>query len=107
MEKIYEKIVTKAKEWTAVASEELLRLQASILVRKALNYMNREDFPEELIAPFAEHLALKSMRAGEGNIESIKEGDTTITYSKRVGDLDESFLALKSQLHRFRKVGTL
>ena len=62
--------------------------------------MNRDDFPLELIEAFAEHLALKTIEETnlQGNIFKVTEGDTTT---------DEIFLSLKSQLFRFRKVGTV
>ena len=71
--------------------------------------MNRDDFPVELIEPFAEHLALKTIEETEikGNISKVTEGDTTIEYNTSSNATDEMFLSLKSQLFRFRKVGTV
>ncbi|MCF2673369.1 hypothetical protein [Fusobacterium varium] len=37
--------------------ENKARLAIRIQVRKCLNYMNRNDFPEELIEPLAEAMA--------------------------------------------------
>lgn len=112
MEEIHAKILNKVKELTAVESEEKLKLHISILVRKSLNFMNREDFPEELIEPFAEHLALRLIEHAEiskGKLKVIKEGDTSYEYatSGANADIAEDFLSLKAQLYRFRKVGTL
>ena len=100
------------KEITTVESEPKLKAQISILVRKALNFMNREDFPEDLIEPFAEHLALKIIEQGEiadGKIKSVKEGGTQYDYDTSRGNsvVEEAFLSLKTQLFCFRKVGTL
>ncbi|WP_339016353.1 hypothetical protein [Fusobacterium animalis] len=109
MEEIYNKIIEKVKELTNISNEARLKIQVTILVRKTLNFMNRDDFPEELIEPFAEHLALKLIGESEleGNISKVTEGDTTIEYNTSNNTTDEMFLSLKSQLFRFRKVGTV
>ena len=109
MEEIYNKIIEKLKELTAISNEARLKIQVTILVRKALNFMNRDDFPEELIDPVAEHLALKIIEETEikGNISKVTEGDTTIEYNTSNNTTDEMFLSLKSQLFKFRKVGTV
>lgn len=109
MEEIYNKIIEKVKELTNISNEARLKIQVTILVRKALNFMNRDDFPEELIDPVAEHLALKTTEESElqSNISKVTEGDTTIEYNTSNNTTDEMFLSLKSQLFRFRKVGTV
>ena len=86
-----------------------MKIQVTILVRKSLNFMNRDDFPSELIDPVAEHLALKTIEETElqRNISKVTEGDTTIEYNSNNNTTDEVFLSLKSQLFRFRKVGTV
>jgi hypothetical protein len=109
MDEIYNKIIEKVKELTDVSNEAILKIRVTILVRKALNFMNRDDFPEELIDSVAEHLALKSIEETnlQGNISKVTEGDTTIEYNTSNNTTDEMFLSLKSQLFRFRKVGTV
>ena len=109
MDETYNKIIEKVKELTTISNEAMLKIQVTILVRKALNFMNRDDFPTKLIEPFAEHLALKSIEESEikGNISKVTEGDTTIEYNTSNNTTDEMFLSLKSQLFRFRKVGTV
>lgn len=109
MDETYNKIIEKVKELTDVSNEAILKIRVTILVRKALNFMNRNDFPEELIDPVAEHLALKSIDETEikGNISKVTEGDTTIEYNTSNNRTDEMFLSLKSQLFKFRKVGTI
>lgn len=109
MEELYNKIIEKVKELATISNEARLKIQVTILVRKALNFMNRNDFPVELIEPFAEHLALKTIEESEikGNISKVTEGDTTIEYNTSNNTIDEMFLSLKSQLFRFRKVGTV
>ena len=109
MEELYNKIIEKVKELATISNEARLKIQVTILVRKALNFMNRNDFPVELIEPFAEHLALKTIEESEikSNISKVTEGDTTIEYNTSNNTTDEMFLSLKSQLFRFRKVGTV
>ena len=109
MDETYNKIIEKVKELTDVSNEAILKIRVTILVRKALNFMNRDDFPEELIDPVAEHLALKTIEETnlQGNISKVTEGDTTIEYDTSNNTTDEIFLSLKSQLFRFRKVGTV
>ena len=109
MDETYNKIIEKVKELTDVSNEAILKIRVTILVRKALNFMNRDDFPEELIDPVAEHLALKTIEETnlQGNISKVTEGDTTIEYNTSNNTTDEMFLSLKSQLFRFRRVGTV
>ena len=109
MDELYNKIFEKVKELTDVSNEAMLKIRVTVLVRKALNFMNRDDFPVELIEPFAEHLALKTIEESEikGNISKVTEGDTTIEYNTSNNTTDEMFLSLKSQLFMFRKVGTV
>lgn len=109
MDETYNKIIEKVKELTDVSNEAILKIRVTILVRKTLNFMNRDDFPEELIDPVAEHLALKTIEETnlQGNISKVTEGDTTIEYNTSNNTTDEMFLSLKSQLYKFRKVGTV
>ena len=109
MEETYNKIIEKVKELTDVSNEAILKIRVTVLVRKALNFMNRNDFPEELIEPVAEHLALKAIEETnlQSNISKVTEGDTTIEYNTSNNTTDEMFLSLKSQLFKFRKVGTV
>lgn len=109
MEETYNKIIEKVKELATISNEAILKIRVTVLVRKALNFMNRNDFPEELIEPVAEHLALKAIEETnlQGNISKVTEGDTTIEYNTSNNTTDEMFLSLKSQLFRFRKVGTV
>ena len=109
MDETYNKIIEKVKELATISNEAILKIRVTILVRKALNVMNRDDFPEELIDPVAEHLALKTIEETnlQGNISKVTEGDTTIEYNTSNNTTDEIFLSLKSQLFRFRKVGTV
>lgn len=103
MGKIIDKIVEYANELTTISEEEQprLRLQATILYRKSLNYMNRKDFPQELIEVLAEQLALFSF--SQQQVKKVTEGDTTVEYATQ----DNLFNDIKTQLNKFRKVGTI
>lgn len=103
MGKIIDKIVEYANELTTISEEEQprLRLQATILYRKSLNYMNRKDFPQELIGVLAEQLALFSF--SQQQVKKVTEGDTTVEYATQ----DNLFNDIKTQLNKFRKVGTI
>ena len=109
MDEIYNKIIEKVKELTTISNEAILKIRVTVLVRKSLNFMNRDDFPEELIDPVAEHFALKTIEETnlQGNISKVTEGDTTIEYNTSNNTTEEMFLSLKSQLFRIRKVGTV
>lgn len=107
MEEVIEKILLKMKDLTELENETKTKVQISILIRKALNYMHREDFPEQLVGPFAEHLALKEMERLDPSIKSITEGDTKYELNVSRDTTEELLVGLKSQLNRFRKVGTL
>lgn len=103
MGKIIDKIVEYANKLTTISEEEQprLRLQATILYRKSLNYMNRKDFPQELIGVLAEQLALFSF--SQQQVKKVTEGDTTVEYATQ----DNLFNDIKTQLNKFRKVGTI
>lgn len=107
MEEVIEKILLKMKDLAELENETKTKVQISILIRKALNYMHREDFPEQLVEPFAEHLALKEMERLDSSIKSITEGDTKYELNVSRDTTEELLVGLKSQLNRFRKVGTL
>lgn len=103
MGKIIDKIVEYTNGLTTISEEEQprLRLQATILYRKSLNYMNRKDFPQELIGVLAEQLALFSF--SQQQVKKVTEGDTTVEYATQ----DNLFNDIKTQLNKFRKVGTI
>mgnify|MGYP000986291837 CR=1 FL=1 len=93
MEEIYNKIIEKVKELATISNEARLKIQVTILVRKALNFMNRDDFPVELIEPFAEHLALKTIEETKALLEhAYKQGVRTIvsTSHRRKGMFETS-----------------
>lgn len=80
-------------------------LKTKILVQKSLNYMNRKDFPEELVLVLVEKLSQDKENTNKG-IKSITEGDTKIEYVTS-SETDNLIDSLRPQLNRYRKVGTL
>lgn len=97
MEKTVEKIKSRLKD--------VDELKIEILVQKCLNYMNRKDFPEELILVLVEKLLNDSKNTNNG-IKSITEGDTKVEYVT-TSETDNLIDSLRPQLNRFRKVGVL
>lgn len=94
-----DEIIILAKIINKNLDDVLLRIQATVLVRKSLNYMNRKDLPHELIEILADELATQNT----SNIKKVTEGDTSIEYSVT----QKTFENLRAQLNCFRKVGTI
>ena len=84
---------------------EVDELKIEILVQKSLNYMNRKDFPDELILVLVERLLQDKENVNKG-IKSVTEGDTKIEYVT-TSETDNLIDSLRPQLNRFRKVGTI
>ena len=78
-----------------------------IQVRKCLNYMNREDFPNELIEPLAEAIALEYLEEEERETKRITAGDTSIEYNTSSSVTDRVAISMREQLNKFRRVGTI
>lgn len=87
--------------------ESRARMAIRIQVRKSLNYMNREDFPQELIEPLAEAMALEYMEDNNKEVKSIQAGDTRVDYNTSTPIKDTTITSMKEQLRRFRKVGVI
>lgn len=85
--------------------ESKARIAIRIQVRKCLNYMNREEFPQELIEPLAEAMALEYMEDNNKDVKSIQAGDTRVDYNTSTPTKDLTITSMKEQLRRFRKVG--
>lgn len=94
-----DEIIKLAKMLNKDLNDDLLRIQATVLVRKSLNYMNRKDLPVELIEILADELATQNT----SNIKKVTEGDITVEYSIT----QKTFESLRAQLNAFRKVGTI
>lgn len=87
--------------------EKKLKLLIKIQVRKCLNYMNREDFPTELIEPLAEAIALEYLEEEEREIKRVTAGDTSVEYNSSSSVTDRVAVTMREQLNRFRRVGTI
>lgn len=108
-DEIVNSILDVLKEFVNI--EEIGENKAKIAIRiqgrKCLNYMNREDFPKELIEPLAEAMALEYMEDNNKEVKSIQAGDTRVDYNTSTPTKDLTITSMKEQLRRFRKVGVI
>lgn len=106
-----DKIVNDAFEYLSnfidITEESKIRLNIRIQVRKCLNYMNRSDFPEELVEPLAEAIALEYLESSEKEIKRVTAGDTSIEYNTGSSVEDRVTISMREQLNRYRRVGTI
>lgn len=108
MEETVNKIYQIINNFLPNLNEEKTKLEIKIQVRKSLNYMNREDFPEKLIEPLAEAMTLSyASEIESGGVKSITEGDTRIEYITGTPQEDKVAVSMREQLNRFRKAGTV
>lgn len=106
MDKIINEIYTCLTNFLT-EDEKKLKLLIKIQVRKCLNYMNREDFPTELIEPLAEAIALEYLEEEERETKRITAGDTSVEYNSSSSVTDRVEISMREQLNRFRRVGTI
>lgn len=106
MDKIINEIYTCLTNFLT-EDEKKLKLLIKIQVRKCLNYMNREDFPIELIEPLAEAIALEYLEEEEREAKRITAGDTSVEYNSSSSVTDRVAVSMREQLNRFRRVGTV
>lgn len=106
MDKIINEIYTCLTNFLT-EDEKKLKLLIKIQVRKCLNYMNREDFPIELIEPLAEAIALEYLEEEEREVKRVTAGDTTVEYNSSSSVTDRVAVTMREQLNRFRRVGTI
>jgi len=106
MKKTIDIIFKIIKEYKNIDNEALEKLKIKTLVTKCLNYCNIEELPPELYSVLAEHLILSDGVTGGKEIASVKEGDTTITYSDG-SNVNNTFLSLRPQLNKFRRIGVI
>lgn len=106
MGKVVDIIFEKVKTFININSNEnIIKLNIELIVQESLNYMNRKDFPNELILTIAKYIADNNSKEGTIGLKAMSVGDTKIEYI----EIDPAFaiLDLKKQLNRFRKVGTV
>ena len=65
MDKIINDVFECLSNFIDITEESKIKLNIRIQVRKCLNYMNRNDFPEELVEPLAEAIALEYLESSE------------------------------------------
>ena len=99
IDKIYEKI-------KAVSDVSLNELKTKFIiesvVQDSINYMNREDFPRELITPITKYIFKYNFDKNR-NIKSMKSGDRQVEFVTELND-DVEF---RKSLNRFRKLGII
>lgn len=107
MDKIVNDVFECLSNFIETTEETKIRLNIRIQVRKCLNYMNRSDFPEELIEPLAEAIALEYLESSEKEVKRVTAGDTSIEYNTGSSAEDRVTITMREQLNRYRRVGTI
>ena len=107
MDKIVNDVFECLRNFIETTEESKIRLNIRIQVRKCLNYMNRNDFPEELVEPLAEAMALEYLESSEKEVKRVTAGDTSIEYNTGSSAEDRVTISMREQLNRYRRVGTI
>lgn len=103
MTEIIDKIYEKIKAVSEVSlNEQKTKFIIESVIQDSVNYMNREDFPEELISPTAVYIYKYNFDKNR-NIKSMKSGERQVEF---VTGLNEDAEFRKS-LNRFRKLGVV
>ena len=96
---IYEKIKVISD---VIPDEAKTKFIIESVVQDSINYMNREDFPKELITPITKYIHKYNFDKNR-NIKSMKSGDRQVEFVTELND-DIEF---RKSLNRFRKVGVV
>ena len=107
MDKIINDVFECLSNFIDITEESKIKLNIRIQVRKCLNYMNRNDFPEELVEPLAEAIALEYLESSEKEVKRVTAGDTSIEYNTSSSTEDRVTITMREQLNRYRRVGTI
>ena len=107
MDETVNKICNFLKGFLKLEGENRLELVVRTQVRKCLNYMNREDFPDELVESLAEAIALEYLEEEEREVKRVTAGDTSVEYNSSSSVTDRVAVTMREQLNRFRRVGTI
>ncbi len=103
MTEIIDKIYEKIKAISDVSlNEQKTKFIIESVIQDSVNYMNREDFPEELISPTAVYIYKYNFDKNR-NVKSMKSGERQVEF---VTGLNEDAEFRKS-LNRFRKLGVV
>lgn len=87
------------------AYDEILELMIEDAIMAVLNYCNIKDLPKQLELVVREIVANSFNTQLEGNVSSIKRGDTQINYSNTI-DINSFSDKQKSSMNRFRRITT-
>nr|DAE24073.1 MAG TPA: tail connector protein [Siphoviridae sp. ctg6Y13] len=99
IDKVYEKI--KAVSEVSL-NEQKTKFIIESVIQDSVNYMNREDFPEELISPTAVYIYKYNFDKNR-NIKSMKSGERQVEFVTGLnGDAE-----FRKSLNRFRKLGVV
>ena len=103
MTEIIDKVYEKIKAISDVSlNEQKTKFIIESVIQDSVNYMNREDFPEELISPTAVYIYKYNFDKNR-NVKSMKSGERQVEF---VTGLNEDAEFRKS-LNRFRKLGVV
>ena len=99
IDKVYEKI--KAVSEVSL-NEQKTKFIIESVIQDSVNYMNREDFPEELISPTAVYIYKYNFDKNR-NIKSMKSAERQVEFVTGLnGDAE-----FRKSLNRFRKLGVV
>ena len=96
---IYEKIKIISD---VTPNEAKTKFAIESIVQDSINYMNREDFPRELITPITKYIFKYNFDKNR-NIKSMRSGDRQVEFVTELND-DVEF---RKSLNRFRKLGVI
>lgn len=99
IDEIYEKIKIISD---VTPNEAKTKFAIESIVQDSINYMNREDFPRELITPITKYIFKYNFDKNR-NIKSMKSGDRQVEFVTELND-DVEF---RKSLNRFRKLGVI
>ena len=92
IDEIYEKIKIISD---VTPNETKTKFAIESIVQDSINYMNREDFPRELITPITKYIFKYNFDKNR-NIKSMESGDRKV-----------EFVEFRKSLNRFRKLGVI
>lgn len=103
MTEIIDKIYEKIKAVSDVSlNEPKTKFIIESVVQDSINYMNREDFPRELITPTAIYIYKYNFDKNR-NIKSMKSAERQVEFVTGLnGDAE-----FRKSLNRFRKLGVV
>lgn len=103
MTEIIDKVYEKIKIISDVSLNEVkTKFIIESVIQDSVNYMNREDFPEELITPITKYIFKYNFDKNR-NIKSMKSGDRQVEFVTELND-DVEF---RKSLNCFRKLGVI